>query len=301
MTTTIESLHSENISALLTLYSISDNDIEKIGAFGKTVEPKIGELVDELYHWLEGQPEYAQFFSDTDMLERARNSQYLYWQTFLKAEVNEGYIEGRRQVGDTHARLGLPLVTYMASMNKAFELLSDILRTGGLEIDVQIDTLRAITKLLQFDIAIGVETYNRTENESITEQTRAFMEMSTPVTQIWNQILMLPVVGLIDSKRAKDIMDTTLAKISEVQARIFILDISGVAVVDTAVANHLIKVTKATRLMGCESIISGVSPAIAQTIVELGIDVGVVKTTANMMDALRDTFRRLGMELKERN
>ena len=76
------------------------------------------------------------------------------------------------------------------------------------------------------------------------------------------------------------------------------MDISGVAVVDTAVANYLIKVTKATRLMGCETTISGVSPAIAQTIVELGIEVGKVKTTSTMQDALSDAFQVLGTEIK---
>jgi rsbT co-antagonist protein RsbR len=94
-------------------------------------------------------------------------------------------------------------------------------------------------------------------------------------------------------------MDTTLKKISDTHARIFILDISGVGVVDTAVANHLIKITKATRLMGCESTISGVSPAIAQTIVELGIDVGTVKTTVTMKDALGDAFATLGTRITE--
>ena len=92
-------------------------------------------------------------------------------------------------------------------------------------------------------------------------------------------------------------MNAVLAEIAKTQARVFIMDISGVAVVDTAVANHLIKITKATRLMGCSCTISGVSPAIAQTIVELGIEVGSVKTTATMKDALSDAFNRLGMEI----
>ena len=92
-------------------------------------------------------------------------------------------------------------------------------------------------------------------------------------------------------------MNATLEKIAESQARIFILDISGVGVVDTAVANHLIKISRATRLMGCECIISGVSPSIAQTIVDLGIDVGDVKTTSTMKDALATAFKQLGMEI----
>ena len=91
---------------------------------------------------------------------------------------------------------------------------------------------------------------------------------------------------------------STLEKIAESQARIFILDISGVGVVDTAVANHLIKISRATRLMGCECVISGVSPSIAQTIVDLGIDVGDVKTTSTMKDALATAFKQLGMEIQ---
>jgi rsbT co-antagonist protein RsbR len=126
------------------------------------------------------------------------------------------------------------------------------------------------------------------------------MEMSTPVTQLWTGILMLPVVGIIDSKRAQDVMNAMLTSIAESQARNFILDISGVAVVDTAVANHLIKITKASALMGCSCIISGISPAIAQTIVELGIEVGTVETTATMKDALGSAFRKLGLRLVDR-
>jgi rsbT co-antagonist protein RsbR len=152
-------------------------------------------------------------------------------------------------------------------------------------------------KQVHMDTAVVVETYSRHVNETISLQSRSLMEMSTPVTQIWNGILLLPIVGIVDSKRAQDIMNAALAKIAETQARVFIMDISGVAVVDTAVANHLIKITKATRLMGCSCTISGVSPAIAQTIVELGIEVGTVKTTATMKDALSDAFSRLGMEI----
>jgi rsbT co-antagonist protein RsbR len=123
------------------------------------------------------------------------------------------------------------------------------------------------------------------------------MAMSTPVTEIWDSILFLPIVGLIDSHRAREVMDSTLSKIADTQAQIFILDISGVGVVDTAVANNLFRITRATKLMGCESIISGVSPAIAQTIVDLGIDVGVIRTTGTMRDALALSFRSVGVEM----
>ena len=168
----------------------------------------------------------------------------------------------------------------------------------GLAQDQQLGLNTALSKLLHLDTAIVVETYNEMIEETLTAQSKSLMEMSTPVTHIWDGILLLPIVGIIDSKRARDVMNATLEKIAESQARIFILDISGVGVVDTAVANHLIKISRATRLMGCECVISGVSPSIAQTIVDLGIDVGDVKTTSTMKDALATAFEQLGMEIQ---
>jgi len=122
--------------------------------------------------------------------------------------------------------------------------------------------------------------------------------MSTFVTSVWEDILFFLVVGIVDSRRAQDIMTSALTRIGETRAKVFILDIGGVSVVDTAVANHLFKVTRATRLMGCECLLSGLSPAIAQTMVELGIDVGAIKTRATLRDALEEAFRWVGVEVR---
>jgi methyl-accepting chemotaxis protein len=126
------------------------------------------------------------------------------------------------------------------------------------------------------------------------ELDRTLQEMSTPVTPIWDDILLLPLVGVVDSTRTDDVMRKTLTRISETRSKVFILDISGVPTVDTAVANQLIKITKATRLMGCETVISGLSPAIAHTMVDLGIDVGAVRTTATLRDAFKIALRQVG-------
>ena len=122
----------------------------------------------------------------------------------------------------------------------------------------------------------------------IHRRSLALLEMATPVTKIWNGVLFAPIVGIIDSKRAVDIMEKTLSSIAENRAGTLVIDISGVAVVDTAVANHLIKITKAAVLMGCQSVISGISPAIAQTITELGVELGSVRTTSTIESALQE-------------
>ena len=126
------------------------------------------------------------------------------------------------------------------------------------------------------------------------EMDRALQAMATPVTPIWDEVLLLPLVGIVDSTRTDDAMKTTLDKISQTGAKMFILDISGVPSVDTAVANQLIKITKATRIMGCETIVSGVSSAIAHTIVELGIDIGEMITTSSLRDAVSMSLDRVG-------
>jgi methyl-accepting chemotaxis protein len=124
----------------------------------------------------------------------------------------------------------------------------------------------------------------------VQKRSLALLEMSTPVTKIWDGVLFAPIVGIVDSKRSVDIMNKALSSIADTRASTLLLDIGGVAVVDTAIANQLIKIAKAAVLMGCRTIISGISPAIAQTIAELGIDLGSIQTTSTIESALRDSI-----------
>ena len=176
----------------------------------------------------------------------------------MNGAVDDEYVRKRAVVGEAHARIGLPLNTYFAGMNMFHELFGMVVRESDFHIDERAPILDSVIKLLHFDTAIVVNTYNHLVEQTLTAQSRSLMEMSTPVTEIWQGLLFLPVVGIIDSRRSRDIMNATLSKIAETQARVFILDISGVGVVDTAVANYLIKITRATQLMGCETTISGV-------------------------------------------
>ena len=114
----------------------------------------------------------------------------------------------------------------------------------------------------------------------------------------WQDILCIPLTGTVDSKRAQQIMEMVLNKILTTESKVIILDILGVPFVDTAVANHLIKISRAAKLMGCDCIISGMSPAVAQTLVHLGIDMGDIITTTTLKDALVLSFNKLGYEIK---
>lgn len=290
-----------DVAALRRIHEIDDDVIATVNSCQELLAPLVPEIVDGFYEWMRQLPVYEQFFSDQELQARVHARQVEYWQTFFEAEIDDAYVSSRRFVGETHARIGLDLDSYFSGVSVMLARVGDRLREaqhgGTASAESAAVALQAVTKLALFDSAIVVDEYSRRSEEELTRLSRSMVEMSTPVTQIWEEILLLPIVGLIDSKRAQDIMGAMLSKISETGSRVFILDISGVGAVDTAVANHLIKITKSTRLMGCECIVSGVSPAIAQTIVELGIDVGEVRTTATMQDALVGAFENLGVEL----
>ncbi|MBZ9633422.1 PAS domain-containing protein [Clostridium sp. FP1] len=148
-------------------------------------------------------------------------------------------------------------------------------------------------------LEFAVNITERVQYEAqLKNQSKTIREMSTPTIKLWDDVLLLPIVGVVDSMRAQHMMDSMLNKIMETYSKVIIMDIQGVAAVDTAVANHLIKITKATKLMGCECIVSGISPAVAQTIIQLGIEMGDIKTKSTLSDALAEAFLILNLEVK---
>ena len=120
---------------------------------------------------------------------------------------------------------------------------------------------------------------------------------ATPVNELWDGILLLSIFGNIDSARSQQMMESMLAKVITTNAKIIILDIIGVAVVDSAVANHLLKIGRATKLVGADTIISGISAEVAMTLVELGLDLKSTISTATLSDALALAFERTGYKV----
>jgi rsbT co-antagonist protein RsbR len=142
------------------------------------------------------------------------------------------------------------------------------------------------------------EIFQQTREDVIARQQRELLELSTPVVELWEDILALPLVGTLDSARTQIVMESLLQKIVDSGSSIAIIDITGVPTVDTLVAQHLLKTIAATRLMGADCIISGIRPQIAQTIVHLGVDLGEVTTKATLADAFRVALQRTGASIR---
>jgi rsbT co-antagonist protein RsbR len=145
-------------------------------------------------------------------------------------------------------------------------------------------------------------TAGRLEAQQVTidEQRRTIAELETPVIQAWKGILVLPLIGTVDTARAQEMTEKLLEKVTETDSEIVILDITGVPVVDTAVARHLLETVAAARLLGAEVLIVGLSTRTAITLVHLGVDLSGVTTRATMAKGLELAFARLGLEVVPR-
>jgi rsbT co-antagonist protein RsbR len=142
-------------------------------------------------------------------------------------------------------------------------------------------------------VTVGVSFVEERERV-IREQQEAIRELSTPVLQVRDQLVVLPIIGVLDSQRARQLTEQLLGAIQANRAQVVVLDITGVATIDVTVANHLVQTVEAARLMGASAIITGISSRIAQTLVDLGVDLGQMRTVGDLQGGLEEAERLLG-------
>jgi rsbT co-antagonist protein RsbR len=199
-------------------------------------------------------------------------------------------------VSRTRARQGFPPAeTAMFVFSLKRPLLTQVRRHAGGDVEALASETWAVTLLLDRLGLYTTAVYQKGREELIARQQQEMLELSTPVVQLWQNVLALPLIGTLDSARTQIVMESLLTRIVETGASIAIIDITGVPTVDTLVAQHLLKTVAAARLMGADCIISGIRPQIAQTIVHLGVELGDVITKATLADAFALALQRTGM------
>jgi rsbT co-antagonist protein RsbR len=149
-------------------------------------------------------------------------------------------------------------------------------------------------------VTVGVSFVEERERV-IHDQQEAMRELSTPVLQLRERLLILPIIGMLDSSRARQLTEQLLGSIRENRASVVVIDITGVATIDRTVANHLVQTVEASRLMGASTILTGLSSEIAQTLVDLGVDLGMMKTVGDLQGGLEEAERLAGYRSTEAN
>ncbi|MFJ4949797.1 STAS domain-containing protein [Streptomyces sp. NPDC088760] len=214
-----------------------------------------------------------------------------------------GFDPAREQLGRmaaSRARRGVSPARIANEAARLRAVTAELLRGEGLPDREAQDALLALTVLMGTLRLVIMETTVLAGEELIARQRQQLLEVATPVISLWEGVVAVPLIGTLDSARSQVVMESLLQAVVEQRARYAILDITGVPTVDSLVAQHLMKTVAAARLMGAECIVSGIRPAIAQTIVHLGIDLSPVLTRSSLADALAYALARQGIEISRR-
>lgn len=275
-------------------FQIADEDLQRLASLRPFAERTADEIVEKLYDLFLGHEGSRMFLQDPVVVARLKKTQRAYFMGLFSGRLDLAYVEDRLRVGAAHERIGLSPKWYCGAYNRYLRLIHDQLINDSGDVQQVARAMESISKIVHFDMALAIDTYIMAYHETIARQQAAVRELSTPVIRVYNHVLLLPIIGTIDSLRAQQIMETLLVKTVEEQARVIIVDIAGVAVVDTKVANHLIETTAAVRLLGAKTILTGISPHVARTMVKLGVDVSSMRTTSRLAEGIEEALALIG-------
>ncbi len=289
-------LDDKELRSRRAFYEITDEDLERLAGLRAFGERNGTAIVDALYQLLLEQPDSRIFFPDDSTVSHVKAKQRDYFIGLFSGRLDLAYVEDRLRVGAVHERIGMPPKLYIGAYSRYLRLVFDRL-LAELPAEEAHAAYRSIAKLVAFDQGLAIDTYISANLNTVARHQAAIRELSTPVIRVHRRVLLLPLVGTVDSHRASQIMETLLLRVVEEQARAVIVDIAGVPTVDTMVADHLLKTTEAVRLLGAETILTGISAQIARTVVQLGVDISTMHTRSRLEDGIELALGLLGCEI----
>jgi rsbT co-antagonist protein RsbR len=273
----------------------TDEDVDRVRSINGFARHVQDEVIGLLYDHFLAFPETRRFFSDPELLERVKALQKQYFIRLTEGDYDRKYVEERLKIGETHARIGLDAKWYLGAYNFHIRALATrLFEEHSDDPQAALDVLLSLVKLEFLDIGLAIDTYIAQRERIIRLQQEAIRELSTPVLQVRERLLIMPIIGVIDPTRARQLTEQLLHSIRDTRARVVVMDITGVLTVDSRIANHLIQTVDASRLMGAVVIVSGLSAEVAQTLVRIGVDLSKIMTVGDLQSGIDEADRILG-------
>ncbi len=282
---------TEDTESLLAEYGITLTDVSLVAELAPTFREKRQDFVEKFYERILANPEQKKFFDSPATIARVKQLQVVYFEQMVSGRYDKEYVESRTKVGRVHNRISLPIGFFLSAMNFYRDYVSGIIEEQNTTKAEGMATQTAFEKIVQLDAAIVTQAYIDARERTIREQNAALQDLSTPAIVLWEGVLMMPLIGTIDTQRAYQIVERLLVMIVESGSRVAILDVTGIPVIDTRVASHLMRATAAARLLGAEVLLSGISPQVAQTLIKIEVDLSALRTYGLLRDAMEDAFR----------
>ena len=272
-----------------------DEDIKNLAGINDLARRYADAVIEDFYQHLLSFEETGAFFRDPAVLKRVKNPQQDYFLRLTQGNYDLAYAQNRLGIGAIHERIGLPVKAYLGTYNYYLRAVaSRLIEAYRNEPQRAWSAFLSLMKLTFLDMGLAIDTYVDARERTIRHQQAAMEELPTPVLPFREGMLLVPIIGLIDTKRARLLTEQLLAAVRENRAKVVVIDITGVITVDSKVANHMVQTIEASRLMGAIAILAGVSPPIAQTMVTLGIDLGRVITVGDLQSGIERAEEILG-------
>mgnify|MGYP005853606677 CR=1 FL=1 len=278
-------------------FQIADEDLARLAALRPLAEKYTKGIVDDFYDLMLSHHETRRFFPDEATVRRVKRTQADYFLGLFSGRLDMAYVEDRLRVGAAHERIGLAPKWYLGAYRRYLELIPKHLAHDIQDPAELHAAYMSVHKIVFFDVSLAIDTYIAANLDTLGRHQAAIRELSTPVIQVYDRVLLLPLVGALDSHRAHQVMETVLQRIVESQARCIIIDIAGVPVVDTRVADHLLKTTAAVRLLGAQTILTGITAQDTRTMVQLGVEISTMHTVSRLSDGIELALRMVGKEI----
>jgi len=291
-------LTEQEIARRKAFLEFREDDVRALRALNEVAQRYADPVIEDLYKHFLSYEETRAFFQDPATLGRVKRMQKEYFLRLTEGNYGTEYIANRVKIGVVHERINLVVKWYLGAYNFYLRAVASRLsEASGGDTTKALDGFMSLMKLVFLDIGLALDTYIFQRERTIRQQQEAIRELSTPVLQIRDRLLILPIIGLIDSQRARQLTEGLLRAIRANRAKVVVVDITGVGAVDSKVANHLVQTVAASRLMGATVIVTGLSAEVAQTLVTLGVDLGKLNTVGDLQGGLEEAERLLGYKV----
>jgi rsbT co-antagonist protein RsbR len=272
-----------------------DEDVAALKALNEIALRYADPVIDDFYRHFLSFEETKAFFRDPKTLERVKRLQKEYFLRLTEGEYGKEYVANRLRIGTVHERIGLAPKWYLGAYNYYLRAVAVRIQEAlGNDPQRVLPVFLSLMKVVFLDIGLAVDTYVFARESTMRKQQEAIRELSTPVLQIRDRLLLIPIIGVIDSQRAQMITESLLRAIRTNRAKVVVMDVTGVATVDSRVANHLLQTVSAAKLMGASIIVTGLSSEVAQSLATLGIDLGKLNTVGDLQGGMEEAERLLG-------
>lgn len=269
----------------------TQGDVERLAQVDTLVSRHADELVEQLYAHINA----ADGSRDGDAAPtHTKGLLEEYFLGLTKGAYDVEFVEERlRLVGGLRQRFGPDPSWYLGTYNLYLRAVGERIRAAGDELDDPRAVFESVRKVTFLDLGFAFDAYMIERERTIWRQEEELRKLSTPVLQLQDELLLLPIVGFVDTARAQQLTEQLLYAIRERRARVVVIDVTGVGAVDSRVANHIVQTVEAARLMGAAAIVTGLSAEVAQTLVRLGVDLSAVRTVGDLQGGIEEAERLL--------